>query len=380
MASLWRHPNSSFWTACWRDRSGRQVKRSTKSKDRKEAQRLADEWETLAHGQHPTVRQAMAVVSAIYERATAESMPAVTIDRYISVWLGERGPAVKPSTLAFYKASIEKFRVWLAERSTQPLHTITRQHITEYRNHLAESLAAKTVNHDLKCVKMLFRAARKDGVITEDPAEFVSIVKNRGATTARRSFTQEELRAVVNAAPDEWKSMIRFGLYTGMRLGDVATLRWSNVDLHRGELRIQTAKTGKPVVLPLAGPLLRHVTSLPAPSDPSQPIHRSACETVLSQGKSGSLSNQFARILAKAGLRVEKPHRKGERGSKSRREMSELSFHSLRHTAISIMRNAGVSAATTMAVAGHDSEQMSLHYTHVDRDSLVRAAEAFSEI
>ena len=48
--------------------------------------------------------------------------------------------------------------------------------------------------------------------------------------------------------------MILFGLYTGQRLGDIATLRWNNLDLVRGELRLSTRKTDKTMVLPLARP------------------------------------------------------------------------------------------------------------------------------
>jgi integrase len=46
--------------------------------------------------------------------------------------------------------------------------------------------------------------------------------------------------------------MILFGLYTGQRLGEIATLRWNNLDVARGELRLSTRKTGKAIVLPLA--------------------------------------------------------------------------------------------------------------------------------
>jgi len=46
--------------------------------------------------------------------------------------------------------------------------------------------------------------------------------------------------------------MILFGLYTGQRLADVATLRWSNVDLVKGEIRLRTRKTDKVMILPIA--------------------------------------------------------------------------------------------------------------------------------
>ena len=64
---------------------------------------------------------------------------------------------------------------------------------------------------------MLFRAARQDKVITENPSEFVSATK-KATTKARRPFTIAELHSVMAVADDEWRSMIRFGLYTGQWL------------------------------------------------------------------------------------------------------------------------------------------------------------------
>jgi len=46
--------------------------------------------------------------------------------------------------------------------------------------------------------------------------------------------------------------MIPFGLYTGQRLADVATLRWDNLDLAKDEIRFTTRKTGRPMILPIA--------------------------------------------------------------------------------------------------------------------------------
>ena len=52
----------------------------------------------------------------------------------------------------------------------------------------------------------------------------------------------------------EWGSLIRFGLYTGQRLADLACLTWVNLDLVRGEIRLKTRKTGRRMILPIALP------------------------------------------------------------------------------------------------------------------------------
>lgn len=71
------------------------------------------------------------------------------------------------------------------------------------------------------------------------------------------------------------------------------------------------------------------------------------------QGKSGHLSNQFTDLLAEAGLREKKTHRKNADGKNGRGRGSSaggLSFHCLRHTALTLMKEAGI-AAVVMELA-----------------------------
>jgi integrase len=151
------------------------------------------------------------------------------------------------------------------------------------------------VNHDLKALKMLFKSARRDSAITDDPTEFVEAVRKERGIKIKRPFTLPELRSVLDLANDEWRSMILFGLYTGQRLGDIATLRWNNLDLARGELRLSTRKTGKAIVLPLAASLRKQIECLLTSSnEPSAPVHPKAFDLVEGQRKTGNLSNQFA--------------------------------------------------------------------------------------
>jgi len=53
--------------------------------------------------------------------------------------------------------------------------------------------------------------------------------------------------------------LIRFGLYTGQRLADLATLTWAQIDLERDEIRLSIRKTGKSTLIPIAQPLREHL-------------------------------------------------------------------------------------------------------------------------
>jgi integrase len=121
-----------------------------------------------------------------------------------------------------------------------------------------------TGKETLKVAKMIFKLARKDGLIADDPAEFVDPVKGKADGQSKRPFRLEELRALLDVADPEWKSMILFGLYTGQRLGDVARLTWANLDLPKSVVRLTTQKTHKLLIIPMAEPLARHVEGVRA--------------------------------------------------------------------------------------------------------------------
>lgn len=174
--------------------------------------------------------------------------------------------------------------------------------------------------------------------------------------------------------------MILFGLYTGQRLADVATLRWSNLHLAKGEIRFTTRKTGKPMILPVAKPLREYLDTLPSRLDLGTALHPRASAVVERQGKSGGLSGRFIELLARAGLREKQSHRSRDIGRSSRREAGVLSFHSLRRTATTLLHEAGVPAAVVQSMIGHDSEEMHQLYIAVGKDALAAAAATLPDL
>ena len=142
-----------------------------------------------------------------------------------------------------------------------------------------------------------------------------------------------------------------------------------------------TRKTHKTLILPIAAPLRRHIEALPSSDEPAAPLHPKAFAIVSKQGKSGHLSNQFADLLAEAGLREKKPHRKnGNTAPRDDSGTGVLSFHCLRRTAVTMMKEAGIPAAVVMELIGHDSEQMSNVYTHVGAEAMQEAADSLPDL
>ena len=170
--------------------------------------------------------------------------------------------------------------------------------------------------------------------------------------------------------------LVRFGLYLGQRPGDLAKLTWRAVDLESEEIAFTTRKTGRRIVLPLVQPLSDYLSSLPAADDPDAFVFPQAA----SAKRTGSLSNQFREILVSAGLAAPRDHGKTGKGRSSARETSEISFHSLRHSAVTMLKASGVSDVLAREIVGHESAAVSRQYTHLATSDLRKAMERLPDV
>jgi integrase len=146
--------------------------------------------------------------------------------------LKDRKRETSEATFAIYQKTTQRFLCFLGTDALRELGNATKSRITDYRNQLADKLAPATVNRDVKIIRMIFRQARLDGYLFRDPAEGVQIVKSRSnGEKPRRPLTIPEIQAILSVADPEWQSLIKFGLYTGQRLADIASLSWDQIDL-----------------------------------------------------------------------------------------------------------------------------------------------------
>lgn len=381
MASTRRRQGSRYWFACYTLPDGTRRQRSTKTTDRKEAQKLADTFEQATKRQL-TARQAQRIISDIFQRVTGDSLPSTSIRSYFESWLARKELETTASTFKFYDSKVRRFLDWFGERSAREMFGLDTSDLLAFRSNEAERVSPSTVNHSIKLLRMILNDAKRDGIIADNPADSVKMMKRSGQKSPRRPFTISEVKQLLAVANSEWRSLIIFGLYTGQRLGDLARLTWANVDLQQDEIRLLTSKTGRRQIIPLAPTLRQHIESLPAGDDPVQPIHPRAFNSVTRSGKVGMLSRQFHELMAKAGLVAKKKHRKTaeSKGRDGRRPVSEISFHALRHTATSLMKNAGISAPIVQDIIGHESAAISASYTHIDNASKRAALSAMPDV
>ena len=213
------------------------------------------------------------------------------------------------------------------------------------------------------------------GYIATNPASAVDHLSTHEAKAQKETFTLEEIARLLEAAPsDDWQGVILLGALAGMRLGDALRLKWGNVDLQGGAITFtpsKTARLGKKLTLPIHPEIEAFLLKHPAGASDNSPLFPSLAHLSVA-GKSGA-SMAFKRIMERAEVPAGIA-RKAEGGSAGR-NVSARSFHSLRHSFVTALAHANVAVELRQKLAGHASEEQSLHYTHPGFAALREAVE-----
>jgi integrase len=229
------------------------------------------------------------------------------------------------------------------------------------------------VNQTIKILKRPFKIALEQGFIDRNPVAAVRRIRTRSAK--KGVFSPEQIRCLFEVAEGDWKGLILSAYFTGGRLLDLAKLTWSDIDLSRKTITFVQRKTGSSVQIPIHQDLYNYLLELPRSDDPEGPVFRKLFDKP-GTGKSG-LSMSFKRLMQRAGIDDGVARKKD---GKLGRNVSRLSFHSLRHTFNSAMANADVPPEIRQKLTGHASQDMNKHYTHLELETVRRAVESISRL
>lgn len=383
MASIHRLPNKPNWICFFTDRNNKRRCKSCLTGNRREAERICAKIQSIedqARTGNITEERARRIIESVVGEIMAESGSPIkrkSVREHFTSWLNAFSSERTEGTFKRYESITNHFLEFLKGKASSNLAALRAEDVERYRDHLKQSVTSGTVNTYLKVLRVALEKAVKQGVFDRNPARLVDNL-NTSDRHERRAFTLSELTKLLAVCGDDWKTAIIFGVYTGLRLGDVQALTWANLDLETNELTIRTKKTKRLQILPLAKPLMRQIESLPFGDDPKAAL----CPSFQGSSISG-LSNQFYEIMASAGLvqsRGEHTKKEGKNGRNARRQLSDISFHSLRHTATSLLKNAGISDVIARDIIGHESAAVSQNYTHIDSETKRKALEKLPDI
>jgi integrase len=228
------------------------------------------------------------------------------------------------------------------------LSDITPPDIEGYKLHRRKQVSGSTVNRELALLKRMFNLAIDwDLYVASNPVRKVKFFQE--FNTGRRVLTQEEERNLVRNAAPFIQDIIRFGLNTGLRIGEIFTLLWSHVDWEKGVLNVFAPKTGKIRVIPMNSDT-RNILEAWA--------HGKKNDFVFYNYGTGK---PFVDLSAGLDLACRKAGITG------------VTWHTLRHTFATRLLDRGVDIITVKELLGHSTVIVTMRYTHTNLDSKVRA-------
>jgi len=383
MPSLRKVPGSPFFIAAFRDEHGKQFNRSTRQTDRSRAFAVALEFERMARGwiaENPTVSAVYRLASDLAERI-GKPMEAPSIRDEFDGFTASMG-AKAPSTRERYAQIVRQFLAHLGKKADTKIFTLTTPDVEKYRDsRLGVGISPQGVAFEMKVIKSILSRAMKAGRIQNNPA--VDAEKPEGTAAVRDVFEAEHVAALLTACQrhkrgKDWSGAILAAFYTGARLGDVANLRWSNVDFQKRALRFTPQKTrrhGNEIQVPLHPQFEAHLLKISAPDNaPDAPLFPS----LAGRGTGGAhgLSREFAGLITDAGIE----RRVIRAGEGKGRAVLNLGAHSFRHAFATHLQRGGVPEDLRMRLTGHETKEIARRYTHTELEQLRAAVESLPSV
>ncbi|WP_036287407.1 site-specific integrase [Methylosinus sp. PW1] len=197
--------------------------------------------------------------------------------------------------------------------------------------------------------------AASEGVIEHNPARGVKRPSDGQRT---RRLTPEEYRKLGDAlrqaedARETWQGVAgsRLLALTGCRLGEIVSLKWTEVDNAGGCFRLEDSKEGAST-RPIGRPALDLLSGLEREDGETYVL-----PAVRSDGSYGGLEGAFERLAKKAGL-------------------EGVTRHTMRHSFASVAGDLGFSESTIKAMLGHAGGSVTSRYVHHLDSVLVAAAD-----
>jgi integrase len=288
------------------------------------------------------------------------------------------------STLRQYEFQWQAFADWMQEKHPDilTLRDVTKELAGEYADSINHGkFSASTYNKHLNLLALVFRVLKAKAKLTfnpwESPKQGGCLQRKRLISSSRRELTIDELRKACEAAKGELKTMLAIGLYTGLRLGDAATLRWCEVDLKRRLIQRIPNKVARrcprPVSIPVHPVLANLLASIPAKERGDYVLPEM---NALYNRRTDMVTDMVQNHFKACGIKCHKPGT----GMDGKRAVVEIGFHSLRHSFVSMCRAANAPLSVVQSIVGHSSPLLTGHYTHTGIEAAQSAVALLADV
>lgn len=251
------------------------------------------------------------------------------LKRFLS-YFGENTPAkrITPNVLEEYKAARQTAEIKRRDQSKEMV--------------VFRPISGARINRELAVLKSMFSKAVLWGRVPDNPVKRVKLFREN--RNRERFLTSEEKELLLKHSSDWMRPLLITALGTGMRKGELLSLKWVNVNLDQNVIFIPESKGGRPRHIPMnsevAEIMKRH---------PKRGPWVFSREDGTQMDEDGLLRFSFERLRLKL----------------MRQGVPPFVFHDLRHTFGSNLAMKGADAVTIMQLMGHSSLSVTERYMHL---------------
>jgi len=274
------------------------------------------------------------------------------------------GRRFKPATTRGYERAL-RLRVYPVLGATR-LSDVHRRDVQDLIDRLlAQGVTPSTVRNTIDPLRSIFRRAVRREEIGINPTHDLDVPADDNRR--ERVATPAEARKLLGALAEFERAIWATALYTGLRRGELRELRWTDVDLGAGMIRVERAlDDGGEIVSTKTEAGERDVPILNV-------LAAELLEHKLRTGRGGS-DLVFGRTPTAPFIPSTVRRRAIEAWEAA--DLEPIALHECRHTATTEMRAAGLDFKIIQSIIGHSSVTTTFdRYTHVNPEHLRAAAE-----
>ena len=315
----------------------------------------------------------------LYQGVDLTEQSRMTLGEWLDRWLEDIAGTIRPNTMTRYQGTVDRhIKPYLGDK---PISQVKGKDIQRLYETLAkrgnrntgEGLSSGTVRGIHSMLHEALGAAQQASIIPRNPTEEIEAPKF--SYKPKKVLTDKQLDKFMEAVRQDavWYDFFYTELTTGLRRGELLGLKWSDIDLEKGDLRVQRQIgriDGKIIEMPLK--TKNAYRTLPLSADAISVLKIQKCkvgnsEWVFPSPTGGPMSpdsvlHMLHRVLKRAGL-------------------PKVRFHDLRHTFATLALQNGVDIKTVSGMLGHFSAGFTLDtYAHVTTSAKREAAKTMGNL
>ncbi len=245
-------------------------------------------------------------------------------------------------------AKQEAYLIQSLERSSLgslTLPRLTASAVAVYRDQRLNQVSTSTVRRELAVLRHCLEVARREWGIPLSRNPVAAVGMPKPSAPRERRLSQDEMQRFLSGllAAKAWylRPIIELAVETGMRRGELLSVRRSRTDFNNRLAWLPTTKNGRSRHVPLSSRAIEILKNMPIEGDEFFPISAVA------------LRQAWHRLVLRAGL-------------------SNFRFHDLRHEAISRFFERGLSVPEVALISGHRDPHMLFRYTHLRAEDVAK--------